>query len=130
MGGKLSFDRCLCFIVREKSDRTPLLLDTWDVVRTGPIFRFENSWFLRDGPDKIVTGVWNDPNITGSNIKRWQKKLRLLRPKLKGWNRNMNTWYRELKKDILLKLDKIDKHYEKYGLSIEDRVEQIMEAKS
>ena len=33
--------------------------------------------------------------------------------------------YIELKKDILLKLDLIDKHYEKNGLTVADRKEQM-----
>lgn len=68
---------------------------------------------------------WNDPSIMGSNIEKWQTRFRLLRPKLKGWNRNRNAWYRELKKDILSKLDVIDKNCELYGLSAEDRNEQL-----
>ncbi|KAE8773620.1 40s ribosomal protein s5-1 [Hordeum vulgare] len=32
---------------------------------------------------------------------------------------------RELKKDILLKLDRIDKHFGKYGLPTEDRMQQM-----
>lgn len=37
----------------------------------------------------------------------------------------MNAWYRELKRDILSKLDAIDKHCEVLGLSAENRIEQI-----
>lgn len=46
-------------------------------------------------------------------------------PRLKGCNRNGNAWYRELKKDILGKLDPIDKHCELYGLTAVDRQEQM-----
>ena len=58
---------------REKSDHTPLFMDTEDLPKTDPIFRFENSQFLRDGVDKIVIDTWNYPNIVGSSIERWQK---------------------------------------------------------
>lgn len=44
-------------LVREKSDDTPLFLDSGDVPKTDPIFRFENILFLRHGIQKIVTGV-------------------------------------------------------------------------
>ena len=67
----------------------------------------------------------NDPNIKGDIIDRLLGKFRNLRPKLKGWNRNMNAWYIELKKDILLKLDIIDKNCEINGLTAADRKEQI-----
>ena len=37
----------------------------------------------------------------------------------------MNSWYREVKKDIIAKLDIIDKHCEIYGLTADDRKEQL-----
>ena len=95
-------------LTREKSDHTKLLLDSGDIQKSDPIFRFENTWFLREGIDKIVHDIWNDTSITGDSVDRLLGKFRLLRPKLKGWNRNMNAWYVELKKYILLKLDNID----------------------
>lgn len=88
-------------LCREKSDHVPLFLDTGDVVKTDPIFRFENSWFLREGPDELVINSWKSTGSKISSLDNWQTKLRCLRPKLKGWNRNMNAWYRELKRDIL-----------------------------
>ena len=80
--------------------------------------------FLREGIDKIVHEVWKDSNIDGDSVDRLLGKFRLPRPRLKGWNRNMNAWYIELKKDILLKLDNIDKHCELNGLTAADRAEQ------
>lgn len=41
-------------LVREKSDHTPFFLDYVVVPKIDPIFRFENSWFMRDGIQKIV----------------------------------------------------------------------------
>lgn len=69
-------------LVRE--NHTPLFLDSRDIQKSDPIFRFENSWFLRDGIDKIVCDIWNDPSVPGSNIDRWQTRFRMLRAKLKG----------------------------------------------
>lgn len=40
--------------LKEKSDHTPLFLNTGDMPKTNPIFRFENAWFLRDEIDKII----------------------------------------------------------------------------
>lgn len=47
-----------------------------------------------------------------------------MRSRLKEWNRNMNGWYRDLKKDILGKLDAIDRKCEIYGMTADDRKEQ------
>lgn len=60
-------------LVREKSDHKPLLLDTTGIQRFDPIFRFESSWFLREGLGKTAYDTWNDPSITGSNIEKTQK---------------------------------------------------------
>ena len=100
-------------------------MDFGEKINATPIFRFENSWLLREGIDKIVCDVWHDPNITGSNIDKCRTRFRLLRPKLKGWNRNRNAWYIELKKDILPKLDDNDKHSAIFRLTAEDRNEQM-----
>ena len=91
---------------------------TGDVVKIDPIFRFENSWFLREGLDDLVVNSWQSIGSKISSLDNWQTKLRCVRPKLKGWNRNMNAWYRELKRHILEKLDSIDKKCEVYGLNI------------
>ena len=65
-------------LTREKSDHTPLFLDSGDIQKSDPIFRFENAWFLREGIDEIVQKVWNDPTIKGDNIDRLLGKFRVL----------------------------------------------------
>ena len=40
-------------LTREKSDHTPLYLDSGDFQKTEPIFMFENAWFMRDGIDEL-----------------------------------------------------------------------------
>ena len=45
-------------LCREKYDHAPLFLDTGDVIKNDPLFTFENSWFLREGLDEIVTKTW------------------------------------------------------------------------
>ena len=86
--------------------------------KTDPIFMFENAWFLREGIDKIVHDVWNDPSISGDSVDRLLGKFRLLRPKLKDWKRNMSARYTELKKYIMIRLDIIDKHCEKMVIQL------------
>ena len=57
-------------LTREKSNHTPLFLDSGDIQKSDPIFRFENAWFLREGIDKIIHDVWNDISVTGDSIDR------------------------------------------------------------
>lgn len=55
---------------------------------------------LRDGLDEAVKNAWSH-NFYGSNIERWQKKLRLLKKMLRGWDLNERAWYRKFKKEII-----------------------------
>ena len=98
---------------RELSNHTPLIIDTGTPNKNPPIFRFENAWFERNGLKEIVEKIWNDPNIKGTNIDKWQSKKRLLRKILKGWSRNVDAEYRKMKIVLLQKLDEIDKFSEK-----------------
>uniref|UniRef100_A0A452YGV4 Uncharacterized protein n=1 Tax=Aegilops tauschii subsp. strangulata TaxID=200361 RepID=A0A452YGV4_AEGTS len=42
----------------------------------------------------------------------------------KGWNRNVDAWYRKIKIDIVKRLDEIDKSAEIRGITVEVRKEQ------
>ena len=42
--------------------------------------------------------------------------MRNLRKKAKGWNRNVDAWYRKIKIDIVKRLDEIDKMLKLGGL--------------
>ena len=106
----------VCGVGTELSDHVPLFVWSGDLPRLDPIFKFENAWLIREGIDEIVTETWRTNGIKGSKLDRWQNKIRALRAKLKGWNRNMNAWYRDLKKLILTQLDEIDKTSELFGL--------------
>ena len=108
-------------LTREKSNHTPLFLDSGDIQKSDPIFRFENTWFLREGIDKKIHDVWNDNNITGDNLDRLLGKFRLLSPKLKGWNRNIEAIFRRKKKEILDELDRLDKMEEEEKLCDNDK---------
>ena len=80
---------------------------------------------MREGIDKIIHDVWNDPSISGDSVDILLRKFILLKPKLKHWKRNMNARYRELKKYIMIRLDIIDKHCEKNGHTAADIKEQM-----
>lgn len=62
----LSFRQAL---KREVSDHTPLLLDTGSHNISQPIFKFQNSWMLRDGFKEFVTSIWTN-HYDGSNIEK------------------------------------------------------------
>lgn len=89
---------------REVSDHTPLFLDTGEKSNNEPIFRYENCWALRDGFKEFVHIVWNEP-YKGNTLERWQLRLRNLRKKTKGWNGNVDAWYRQIKMELIGKLD-------------------------
>ena len=80
---------------------------------------------FEEGLDELVSKTWRNNGSKKSSIENGQCKLRSLRHVMKGWNRNRNAWYRELKKYILIKLDNIDKKCETYGLNVEDKEEQL-----
>lgn len=108
---------------REVSDRTPLFIDSGSHSISDPIFFFENSWVHREGFREFVTKAWHE-NYKGDNLERWQQRMRNLRRKTKGWNKNVDALYRKIKKDIMSKLDDIDKRAETMGLTACDREEQ------
>ena len=105
-------------LTREISDHTPLLPSTNNPSPTyQPQFKFELSWLLRDGFCDMVKNVWQETVVNGSPIERWQTKIRKLRQHLRGWARNVSGTYKKEKKDILNKLDDLDKKAESATLS-------------
>ena len=108
---------------REISDHTPLFLDTGEALKHKYIFRYENAWLLREGFRELVYNTWNE-RYFGDILDRWQSRLRRLRKKAKGWNRNIDAWYRKIKMEIIKELDDLDKRAEIMGLSAVDRSEQ------
>ena len=57
-------------------------------------------------------------------MERWQLRMRDIMRKAKGWNKNMDAWYKKIKIEIIKKLDDIDKRAEIMGLTAADRTEQ------
>ena len=94
---------------REIVDHIPLILDTGEHSCRIPIFINENAWILREDLNEVVFKV-RDAGYSHSSIEIWQKKLRTLGKKLRGWDTNVTSWYRKLRKNIVGKLDAIDKH--------------------
>ena len=105
---------------REISDHTPLFLDTGETHTIRYTFRYENAWFLREGFKELTYKTWSK-RYRGDVLDRWQLRMRELRRKTKGWNKNMDAWYKKIKIEIIKELDDIDKRAERMGLTAAER---------
>lgn len=76
------------------------------------ILYFELGWLRRDGFGDIVKEVWQGVSIEGTPLERWQRKIRRLRQFLRGWAKNITGAYKKEKKELLDKLDTLDKKAE------------------
>ena len=82
---------------RELSDHTPFILDTGGKKYTPSIFRFENSWMLREGFREFGNKIWL-AKYYGDTIEQWQTRMRTFRQNVRGWIVNFDAWYRKIKK--------------------------------
>jgi mannosylglycoprotein endo-beta-mannosidase len=64
----------------------------------------------------MVRDVWHSVLTEGSPLERWQAKIRRLRQYLKGWANNVSGAYKKEKKELLNKLDELDKKAEIFPL--------------
>lgn len=110
----------VCALVRELSDHTPLLVDTGSGGFVAASFKFELCWLLRPELEVLVREVWTIDASNLSSLDAWQFRLRLLRRRLKGWNRNVEGLYKKEKKEILAQIDLIDRFSETFGLTAPD----------
>lgn len=100
-------------LTREISDHTPLLYNSGGASAAyQPQFKFELGWLRRDGFSDIVKEVWQGVSIEGTPLERWQRKIRRLRQFLRGWAKNITGAYKKEKKELLDKLDTLDKKAE------------------
>jgi hypothetical protein len=98
---------------KEISDHTPLLFSTNSPSSAyQPQFKFELGWLLRDGFREMVRDVWLSVIVDGSPLERWQAKIRRLRQYLRGWAKTVSGAYKKKKKELLDKLDELDKKAE------------------
>jgi exonuclease III len=95
------------------SDHTPLLLDMGSPSQPNKCtFKFELAWLFKDGFHEKVAEVWQRETKGSNSLERWQNKIRSLRRYLRGWAKNMNGLYKKEKKEILGKLEQLDKKAE------------------
>jgi hypothetical protein len=57
----------------------------------------------------MVRDVWLSVIAEGSPLERWQAKIRRLRQYLRRWAKNMSGAYKKEKKELLNKLNELDK---------------------
>ena len=95
------------------SDDMPLLLSFVD--RRGasqPIFIFELGWLARVDFWEVVERSWKSDCEENTALYIWQNKIRRLQQFLRGWAKNKRGHYEEEKKELISKLDRLDKKAE------------------
>jgi hypothetical protein len=90
------------------------LLDTREPSHKGNVrnFKFELAWLTRDGFYDLVKGVWEYEIRGRSPLERWQNKVRRMRRFLRGWSRNLSSQSKQLKSNLLAKIDELDRKAE------------------
>jgi hypothetical protein len=106
---------------RSFSDHAPLCLQTDAIPIVRKDFRYELCWKLRPDFHNLVKSNWSLPVGVTHSLDVWKLKLKRLRQKLKGCNNNIVGHYKKLKKDLIEKIDTLDKISETSGLSDADR---------
>jgi hypothetical protein len=61
-------------------------------------------WFCQYGKN-----IWLNEKAGSTPMEKWQAKIRRLRQHLRGWAKNVSGVYKKEKKDLLEKLDSLDK---------------------
>jgi hypothetical protein len=89
---------------RDILNHTPLLLGS-----NQPLFKFKLGWLLRYGFTNKVKQVWETMTDESDTMKHWQSKIRRLRQHLLGWAKNISGANQKEKKELLDKLDMLDK---------------------
>jgi hypothetical protein len=59
------------------------------------------------------------------SIDIWKEKTKRLKKTLKGWNKNVEGRYLKLKKELMSKIDTLDKRSEILGISDAERIEKL-----
>jgi hypothetical protein len=90
------------------------------------VFRFEKWWLHEEGFKELVQRIWASDCPSSGPIEVWQFKIRLLRRKLKGWNRNIEADMRKTKKALVSEIDSWDKLAKHQALSNSERARRKM----
>lgn len=115
----------LTALPRERSDHTPLVIDTGGDIPRSPIFKFELWWLLRSELAIIVAEVWAVPAGNRYASEEWIWRLACLRKRLKGWNRNICGENKRIRNELLANMDLLDKMAEQVVVDVEVRQFQL-----
>ena len=75
---------------RPLSNHFPILLTRGGSLVRGPtLFRFENMWLKMEGFKSFIDGWWNSFDVRGASSFVVAEKLKALKIKLKGWNKEV-----------------------------------------
>jgi hypothetical protein len=85
------------------------------------VFKFELGWLLRDDFADMVKNIWLNEKVGSTPMEKWQAKIRRLRQHLRGWAKNVSGAYKKEKKDLLDKLDSLNKKAKHTLLSSQER---------
>lgn len=84
----------------------------WDLTP----FRFENMWLHHYYFLSIVKSRWVECSVSSREGCRYMKKLKYVKEKLKVWNLEVFRNFRVRKREVLLKLEALDKSESEPGL--------------
>ena len=71
------------------SDHFPILLDGGGLRRGPSPFKFENIWPKVEGFKDLLKSWWEGDNFSGSSSFILTEKLKVLKSKLKEWNKDI-----------------------------------------
>ncbi|RVW15899.1 hypothetical protein CK203_073125 [Vitis vinifera] len=77
-----------CVLPRPVSDHFPILLDVGGGRRGPSPFRFENMWLKVEGIKELMKSWWEGVSFNGSASFMMAEKIKVLKVKLKEWNRD------------------------------------------
>ncbi|RVW73021.1 hypothetical protein CK203_057450 [Vitis vinifera] len=90
-----------CVLPRPVSDHFPILLDVGGGRRGPSPFRFENMWLKVEGVKELMKSWWEGVSFNGSASFILAEKIKVLKVKLKEWNRD-SFGRIELRKNVAL----------------------------